>query len=227
MLKMIKNKSMIKIPKASGFTLIELLIVIAIIGILAAVVAINLDDAQSKSRDARRKSDLNTIAKAVQLYREEVGNYVLKNTDGHGGAYDAGYGFFNCGSDDPCPTNVNVYNDPSLNKVLISRNYLSGTVKDPTGGKCGLSGCNPVDPYYYTYAYYPIIDDSTNGTLKASIWCVLENPTNLDRNTVKNSAHPPASEEDVYLDTDFIVCSDPTCRAIATTDVNYAVTLIP
>lgn len=229
MFEKIKTKKMFNVKKVAGFTLIELMIVVAIIGILAGIVAINLDDAQSKSRDARRKSDLNTIAKAVQIYREEVGNYVLKDTNDKGGANNNGYGFFNCGSDDQCPIDGGAYSGtPSLNQVLISRNLLSGIVKDPTGGKCGLSGCNPVDKYYYTYDFSPISEFPTvNGTLKASIWCVLENPTTLDQDTVKASAHPPVSGENFYVEGDFLICSESTCRAIATTAVNYAVTLIP
>lgn len=51
-----------------GFTLIELLVVIAIIGILAASVIIGLSRAQTRARDARRKSDIDQVRKALAAY---------------------------------------------------------------------------------------------------------------------------------------------------------------
>lgn len=53
---------------ALGFTLIELLVVISIIGILATLVAANLNAARSRARDAERKSDLKNLQTALRLY---------------------------------------------------------------------------------------------------------------------------------------------------------------
>ena len=55
-----------------GFTLIELLIVIAIIGVLTALVTTNLQGARSRARDARRKSDLHAIEQSLRLYYNDA-----------------------------------------------------------------------------------------------------------------------------------------------------------
>jgi len=59
----------VNIKQNKGFTLIELLVVIAILGILATLVvlAINPAETQRRGRDASRLSDLATIRKAIDL----------------------------------------------------------------------------------------------------------------------------------------------------------------
>jgi prepilin-type N-terminal cleavage/methylation domain-containing protein len=51
-----------------GFTLIELLVVIAVIGILASVVLVSLNNIRAKSRDVRRVNDIKQIQKMVEFY---------------------------------------------------------------------------------------------------------------------------------------------------------------
>jgi len=58
-----------------GFTLIELLIVIAIIGVLAALLMANFVGVRQRSRDAQRKSDLRQIQSALELYRADESSY--------------------------------------------------------------------------------------------------------------------------------------------------------
>jgi len=65
---------MIKINNR-GFTLIELLVVIAVIGILAAVVLASLNNARSKARDTKRIAELKQLQVALELYRNDNGDY--------------------------------------------------------------------------------------------------------------------------------------------------------
>jgi type II secretion system protein G len=64
-----------------GFTLIELIVVIAIIGILSAVVIVNISSSRSKARDAKRISDIAQIQLALEQYFEWCGVYP-KNSSG-------------------------------------------------------------------------------------------------------------------------------------------------
>ena len=54
--------------KESGFTLIELLIVIAIIGILAAIAIPNLLNAVQRGKQKRTMSDMRALATAIEAY---------------------------------------------------------------------------------------------------------------------------------------------------------------
>lgn len=61
--------------KRKGFTIVELLIVIVVIVILAAITIVAYNGIQARGRDSVCKYDLETIAKAVQLYNADNGQY--------------------------------------------------------------------------------------------------------------------------------------------------------
>ena len=94
-----------------GFTLIELLTVIAIIGILTSVVAVNVSSSRKQARDARRKSDIDAIQSALELYYNAHNQFPAL----------------------PWGTNSNKDTWNDLNTELSS--YLSALPKDPTNNE--------------------------------------------------------------------------------------------
>ncbi len=59
--------------RKSGFTLIELLIVVAIIGILAAIAVPNFLNAQQRARYAQVESNMKTLSTAMMTYQVDWG----------------------------------------------------------------------------------------------------------------------------------------------------------
>jgi prepilin-type N-terminal cleavage/methylation domain-containing protein len=73
-----------KEKKQSAFTLIEVLVVATILAVLLSVAVVSFSNAQRKSRDARRKADLETVRQALILYRQDNGSYGSIGSDNTG-----------------------------------------------------------------------------------------------------------------------------------------------
>jgi type II secretion system protein G len=76
---------MIKISKSNqrkkAFTLIELLIVIAVIGVLIAIILPNLIGMRERARDSKRKNDLAQLKTALRMYFNDYNSYPQSSID--------------------------------------------------------------------------------------------------------------------------------------------------
>ncbi|MFA4872685.1 MAG: prepilin-type N-terminal cleavage/methylation domain-containing protein [Patescibacteria group bacterium] len=124
-----------------GFTLIELLVVIAIIGLLATLAVVALNNARTKSRDAKRVSDIKQIQTALELYYSDQNKYptVAAATLLGSGALQclgtAGWGAVGCAvpymglvPSNPTPNAVPyTYSGPTESSYTITFSLESGT----------------------------------------------------------------------------------------------------
>ena len=70
-----------RIQKSKGFTLIELLIVVAIIGIIAAIAIPNLLNAIDRGKQKRSMADLRSIGTAVESYAVDNNVYPVATSN--------------------------------------------------------------------------------------------------------------------------------------------------
>lgn len=118
--------------KQKGFTLIELLVVISIIGVLSTIAMTSLNGARAKTRDSVRKTDIDQVRKALELYYADHGQYPLS-----GGAPSPNTGW----------TNSNHTSWDTLQTALAP--YIT-LPRDPINTATGSPGSTGA----YTYTYY-------------------------------------------------------------------------
>lgn len=69
------NKTQLRRRLESGFTLLELLVVLAIMGMLAAIIAPQVIKYLGTSRTQTAKVQINNVVSALELFRLDVGRY--------------------------------------------------------------------------------------------------------------------------------------------------------
>jgi len=134
-----------------GFTLIELLIVITILGILAGLILVSYGSTQERSRDSRRKTDLDAIKKALELAKQDsTGQYYYPACTSYtGGACNLTTGT----ATDP---DLTAGTSPYIKTLPTDPKTTVGYIYIPTPANCSLNLCtdytliacleNPTDP---------------------------------------------------------------------------------
>ena len=111
--------------RKKGFTLIELMVVISIIGILATIIIVTFVNAAAKSRDSKRKTDLNAISSALEMYFYDNKFYPI---GGNGVATNL---YLANNSSLVCNENGGVDQVPEQLRCLVSGGYISSIPLDP------------------------------------------------------------------------------------------------
>lgn len=126
--KIMKNalRSTLYDSRLLGFTLIELLVVIGIMGTLVTVMLPNFIGGRQRSKDARRRLDVEQIRSSLEQYRSVVGSYPASL-------------ILNC---DPARETL-IYTDPVTSATTT---FLTAIPQDP--------GCNTY-VYYSTMSSSP------------------------------------------------------------------------
>jgi len=121
--------------KRNGFTLIELLIVVAIIGILAAIAVPNFLNAQVRAKLANCVSDMRALDTSLEMYRMDNSHYPFWRDSGG--------------------TNINPVNR-RLIPLTTPMSYMSSVPQDPF--IFGVPGARMDDSQHEAYVTYDYVE---------------------------------------------------------------------
>ncbi len=133
--------------KKKGFTLVEILVVVTIISLLASIAAISYSRFIKQSRDSRRKTDIEQIRAAIELYRNFKSAYPSALTfDGTGEVSDAGVVYMSRVPSDPLSAsdtnNTYYYASSGTFQDYTICAYLEGGETTSITASCGSVNCN-------------------------------------------------------------------------------------
>lgn len=124
-----------KFAQQKSFTLIELLVVIAVIGLLASIVLVSMQDVRAKARNAIRKQEISQIMKALELYYFDHEEYPAS-----GGATSPNSGWSNSG-------------DSSWDTLKSKLSDYIQLPIDPINDTTGWSGGGKYNYSYFSLGY--------------------------------------------------------------------------
>lgn len=135
---------MLKLSVSRGFTLIEMLVVLVIMGTIAALSYGALQGAKASSRDAQRRTDLQSIRSALEIYRVDCGTYPTsldftgtKKLVGPAGTSCAGNVYLDTLAQDPLKDREGYQYEYSYNSSTKTYTVCSFLEQVTAGDACG------------------------------------------------------------------------------------------
>ena len=97
-----------------GFTFIEILVVVTIIGLLTTVATVSYRSANRKARDNKRKSDIEQVRAALEMYRADNSQYPSGPWSGMIASIES---YLNEGPQDPRPSDFSYFYNRGATKT--------------------------------------------------------------------------------------------------------------
>jgi len=142
---MLSNMKIFK--KKNGFTFIELLVTITIILIISTSAIVSFTSANKKARDNRRRTDLERIRTALELFRQEIGSYpgtaaignnYVQGNSGSGLVKAGGVGFIDVFPVDPAALSIGT--SYYYNRLTQYTYEMAACLEVETGSGSGAAG---------------------------------------------------------------------------------------
>ena len=146
-----------KAKTSKGFTLIELMIVVAIIGILAAIAIPQFANLVAKSQEGRTKANLGTIRSALSIYYgDSEGWYPYAASNGNLSILTIGAKYLQVVPNADMPKTTNNVGHPSLNTDTTTAGDTAGWYYDNGGASSNTWG--------------KVLVNCTHMDLKGAVW---------------------------------------------------------
>lgn len=146
--------------QVAGFTVVEMIVIVVVIAILAGITVIAYNNVQDKADDAKRKEDIDKIAKGLQLWAIK-GRQSLADFPNSGWGSVPAAGWYD-----------GAYGGPTVQQVLIDAGYVDSLVDDPDGYRYMISACTTAaDGRRVVYARFAIPPSPTAEEVTEAAGC--------------------------------------------------------